>query len=85
MLFFIPHFSMMFLFSPFCFKLVDFITLFTLVLVRPLGGVIFVCLLLITLFFFPFVPLGQNMGSNFHLDRDCIFNRSSDFRPRMAK
>jgi hypothetical protein len=41
MLFFIPHFSMMFLFSPFCFKLVDFITLFTLVLLRPLRGVIF--------------------------------------------
>jgi hypothetical protein len=41
MLFFFPHFSLMFLFSPFCFKLVDYITLFTLVLLRPLGGVIF--------------------------------------------
>jgi hypothetical protein len=45
----------------FCFKLVDFITLFTLVLLRPIGGVIF------------------------DLGRDCIFNRSSDFCPRMAK
>jgi hypothetical protein len=24
-------------------------------------------------------------GSNFYLDRDCIFNRSIDFCPRMAK
>jgi hypothetical protein len=29
-----------FFFSHFCFKLLDFITLFTLVLLRPLGGVI---------------------------------------------
>jgi hypothetical protein len=45
-----------FLFSPFCFKLVDFITLFTLVLLRPLRGVIFV----VVDFYYsvlPFVPL----------------------------
>jgi hypothetical protein len=43
-----------FLFSPFLFKLLDVITLFTLVLLRPLGGVIFgvlVWLISITLFY----------------------------------
>jgi hypothetical protein len=45
-----------FLFGPFCFKLVDFIILFTLVLLRPLGRVIFV----VVDFYYsvlPFVPL----------------------------
>jgi len=38
---------------------------------------------IITLFYpFPFVT---KRGSNFYLDRDCIFNRSSDFCPKMAK
>jgi hypothetical protein len=32
--------------------LLEFITLFTLVILRQLGGVIFVCLILITLFLF---------------------------------
>jgi hypothetical protein len=41
LLLFSTPFSKMFLFSLFCFQLVDFITLFTLVLLRPLGGVIF--------------------------------------------
>jgi predicted membrane channel-forming protein YqfA (hemolysin III family) len=52
-------------------KLLDSITLFTLVLLRPLGGVIFVVLLL--LLCFPFVPLRQKGGVIFDLDRDCIF------------
>jgi hypothetical protein len=69
-----------FLFSLFLFKLLDVITLFTLVLLRPLGGVIFgvlVWLISITLFY----PLSfrDERGSNFYLDWDCIFNRSSDF------
>jgi hypothetical protein len=42
LLFFSPPFSKMFLFSPFLFKLLDFITLFTLVLLKPLRGVIFI-------------------------------------------
>jgi hypothetical protein len=25
------------------------------------------------------------MGNNLYLDRDCIFNQSSDFCPRMVK
>jgi len=45
-----------FFFRPFCFKRVDFITLFTLVLLRPLGGVIF---FVIDFYYsvLPFVPL----------------------------
>jgi hypothetical protein len=34
--------------------------------------------------FYP-VPLRQKGGVIFDLDQDCIFNRSSDFCPRMAK
>jgi len=33
----------------------------------------------------PFVPFVTKRGSNFYLDRDCIFNRSSNFCPRMDK
>jgi hypothetical protein len=63
-----------------------FITLFTMVLLRSLGGVIFdvvdfyFFLLCLTLCRFV-----TKRGSNFYLDRDCIFNRSSDCCPRMAK
>jgi hypothetical protein len=34
--------------------------------------------------FYP-LSLCDKKGCNFYLDRDCIFNRSSDFCPRMAK
>jgi len=34
-----------------CVKLLDYITLFTLVLLRPLGGVIFDVIIFITLFY----------------------------------
>jgi hypothetical protein len=33
----------------------------------------------------PFVPLWQKEGVIFNLDRDCIFNRSSDFCPRKGE
>jgi hypothetical protein len=62
---------------------VDIITLFTLVLLRPLGGVIVVWFF--SLLYFTLFPFVTKRGSNFDLDRDCIFNRSSDFCPRMAK
>jgi hypothetical protein len=83
MLLFFPLFSLMFFSVLVYFRLVDFITLITLVLLRPLGGVSFVCFL-ITLFY-PLSLCDKKRGSNFYLDRDCIFNRSSDFCPRMAK
>jgi hypothetical protein len=56
----------------FCFTLVDFITLFTLVLLRPLGGVIF-GVFPVYYSVLPFVPLWQKWGVIFDLDRDCIF------------
>jgi hypothetical protein len=65
-------------------KLLDFITLFTLVLLRPLRGVIFV----VVDFYYsilPFVPLWQKGGVIFDLDRDCIFDRSSIFVPEWPK
>jgi hypothetical protein len=36
-------------------KLLDYITLFTLVLLRPMGAVIFMCLVFITLFYLLFL------------------------------
>jgi hypothetical protein len=39
---------------------------------------------IITLFFTLCLFVTKN-GSNFDLDRDCIFNQPSDFYPRMAK
>jgi hypothetical protein len=56
---------------------VDIITLFTLVVQRHLGGVFF--------FHYSILPFVTKMGVIVDLDRDCIFNRSSDFCPRMAK
>jgi hypothetical protein len=58
MLFFFQQFSLMFPFLVifFVLKLVDFITLFTLVLLRPLGEVIFVVVNFYN-YVLPFVPL----------------------------
>jgi hypothetical protein len=39
---------------------------------------------LLTLFY-PLSFCDKKVGVIFYLDRDCIFNRSSDFCPRMAK
>jgi hypothetical protein len=61
----------------------DIITLFTFVLLRHLGGVIFVWFFF--LLCFTLCPFVTKRGSNFYLDRDYIFNRPSDFCPRMAK
>jgi len=61
---------------------VDIIILFTLLFLRHLGGVIFGFSSYSVL---PFVLLWQKGGVIFYLERDCIFNRSSDFCPRMAK
>jgi hypothetical protein len=59
------------------------ITLFTLVLLRPLRGVIF-----IAVFFTLFYPLSlcHKKGESFYFWTENVFpNRSSDFCPRMAK
>jgi hypothetical protein len=37
------------------------------------------------LLYFTLCPFVTKRGSNFYLGWDCIFNRSSDFCPRMAK
>jgi hypothetical protein len=68
-----------------CIKLLDYITLFTLVHLRPLGGVIFdVVIFFITQFYH--LSLYDKKGDKFlFLDQDCIFNPSSVFFPRMAK
>jgi hypothetical protein len=54
------------------------------VLLRPLGGVIFM-----TVSFYysilPFVPLRQKGGVIFILDRECISKPVKYFCPRMAK
>jgi hypothetical protein len=65
------------------FLFVDIITLFTRVLLRHLGGVIFGFYYYSVLPFVLFVT--KKRGVIFYLDRDCIFNRSSDFCPIMAK
>jgi hypothetical protein len=36
-------------------------------------------------YLFILCPFVTKRGSNFYLDWDCNFNRSSDFCPRMAK
>jgi len=46
------------------------------------GSKYFVVFLILVL---PFVLLRQKGEVFFYLNRDCIFNRSSDFCPRMAK
>jgi hypothetical protein len=51
---------------------VEYITLFTLVLLRPIGGVIF-GMFDFYYYVLPFVPLWQKGGVIFDLDRDCIF------------
>jgi len=58
-------------------------TMFTLVLLRLLGGVIFVWFL--SLLCFTLWPFVTKRGVIFYLDRDCIFNRSSDFCLKMAR
>jgi hypothetical protein len=61
------------------------ITLFTLVLLRPLGGVIFIYSLFL-LPCFTLCPFVTKRGSNFYSWTGNVFpNRSSDFCPRMAK
>jgi hypothetical protein len=58
------------------------ITLFTLVLLRPLGGVIFV----MVGFHYSILPFVTKRGSNFYFwTGNVIPNRSSDFCPKMAK
>jgi hypothetical protein len=53
------------------------------VLLRPLGGVIFLFQLVVLLLCLPFVT---KRGSNFYFWTGNVFpNRSSDFCPRMAK
>jgi hypothetical protein len=60
------------------FKILDYITLFTLVLLRPLGGVIFLWLIFLTLF--TLCPFVTKKGSNFYFWTGNVFsNRSSDF------
>jgi len=46
-----------------------YITLFTLVLLRSLGGVI---LFQLCYFHYPVLPFVTKRGSNFYLDRECI-------------
>jgi hypothetical protein len=66
-------------------KLVNFITLLTLLLLRPLGGVIFIYNWFLLLCF-TLCPFVTKMGSNFYSWTGNVFpNRSSDFCPRMAK
>jgi hypothetical protein len=61
------------------------ITLFTLVLLRPLGGVIFIYSWFL-LFCFTLCPFVTKMESNFYSwTGNVIPNRSSYFCPRMAK
>jgi len=53
-------------------------------ILRHLEGVIFICGFS-HYSVLPFFLSWQKGGLIFYLDRDCIFNRSSDFCPRMAK
>jgi hypothetical protein len=39
----------------------------------------------LSLLYFTLCPFVTKRESNFYLDRDCIFNGSSDFCPRMVK
>jgi len=65
-------------------KILDFITLFTLVLLRPLGGVIFI---VIDFYYsiLPFVPSWQKWGVIFFLDWDFIFTGQVIFVPEWPK
>jgi hypothetical protein len=63
---------------------VNIITLFTLVLLRNQGGVFYYCGPCHTLFY-SLSLCDKNGEYMLVLDHECIFNRSSDFCPRMAK
>jgi hypothetical protein len=82
MLRFFPLFNLMLFFSPCLFQTCG---LYYFVYPGPSETFRRRNLCVFLLLYFTLCPFVTKRGSNFYLGRDCIFNRSSDFCPRMAK
>jgi hypothetical protein len=66
-------------------NLVVFLSLFSKLLSLLTGSLVFRTLVRYFITLFTLVLLRHLGGVIFDLDRNCIFNRSSDFCPRIAK